>query len=268
MSDRRRRAKLNDIAQIASALREPVETPDFTTSILERVHAEKPFASAQTRRWVPVVRIGAVCVTLLTVFVMTLIVFVKPDLPEKLGAPVSVTTELVQSTEEGIVTRVAALRESVETISRGADIRVILSRHTSEAPVAGTTLRTAYEPIPPAPLNVMPERARFADASVPAAFPLAAAAVPEPLAGDLADYADFVRGTLIDASYPAADMRAGAAPWQRAAIASQPWRGRPMPFVPVFAGSHPRLNPDAPPLVQELFPLITGQPVGEELQIR
>jgi hypothetical protein len=87
------------------------------------------------------------------------------------------------------------------------------------------------------------------------------------MAGDLSDYSMFVRGALVEPSF-AADSRAAAAPWQRAAIASQPWRGRPLTFMTTPHGLRSRINLESPPLVKELFPLITGQPAGDELQIR
>jgi hypothetical protein len=53
-----RRRRLRDIQDVVSSLREPVQAPDLTRAILERVEAEKPFADERTRRLVWISRLG------------------------------------------------------------------------------------------------------------------------------------------------------------------------------------------------------------------
>ena len=54
-----RRARLNDIAEIATTLRSaPIDAPDFTSSILDRVDVERPFLAPSVRRRLPWIRIG------------------------------------------------------------------------------------------------------------------------------------------------------------------------------------------------------------------
>ncbi len=71
MNERKRRARLDDIRRVAETLREsPIEAPDFTSSILDRVDAERPFLAPSVRRRLPWVRIGlGVCVAATTLMV-------------------------------------------------------------------------------------------------------------------------------------------------------------------------------------------------------
>ena len=61
-----RRARLDDIAEIATTLRAaPIEAPDFTSSILDRVDVERPFLAPSVRRRLPWIRVGlGACVAL------------------------------------------------------------------------------------------------------------------------------------------------------------------------------------------------------------
>jgi hypothetical protein len=59
MNRPRRRARLDDIADVASSLRNaPIQTPDFTSSILDRVDVQRPFLAPSVRRRLPWIRIG------------------------------------------------------------------------------------------------------------------------------------------------------------------------------------------------------------------
>ena len=52
-------ARLQDIAHVADTMREsPIQVPDFTSSILDRVDVERPFLAPSVRRKLPWVRIG------------------------------------------------------------------------------------------------------------------------------------------------------------------------------------------------------------------
>ncbi len=269
MSGNPRRARLNDIARIADTLREPVETPDFTSSILERVHAEKPFIAPRTRRWVPMVKIGAASVSLLSVFAVTMIVFMKPELPEQLGAAPSVTTELVQSAESGFTDKVADVLNTMKTVSRAADPRQLLvdvrfaqASSTSE-PTAVVEVALDTAPVERDPLSGM----TVSMVTLPTPLPTPVAMATPQLPPEVADYAVFTKASFSEPRF-ASDDRNGGVPWQRAVAVSQPWVGRSA-YLPTFAPiTRPRLNPDSPMLLKELFPLITGQRAGDELQIR
>jgi hypothetical protein len=65
---RRRRARLHDIQNVMDSLREPVEAPDLTDAILGRVHDERPFLSPGVRRLLWVGRAMAACVAAGAVF--------------------------------------------------------------------------------------------------------------------------------------------------------------------------------------------------------
>lgn len=59
MNERSRRNRLDDIRRVAFEMREtPIEAPDFTSSILDRVDAERPFLAPSVRRKLPWIRIG------------------------------------------------------------------------------------------------------------------------------------------------------------------------------------------------------------------
>ena len=56
---RQRQERLHDIRQVADSLRDaPIEAPDFTGSILDRVDVERPFLAPSVRRRLPWIRIG------------------------------------------------------------------------------------------------------------------------------------------------------------------------------------------------------------------
>ncbi|HVU63086.1 MAG TPA: hypothetical protein VHC70_03860 [Phycisphaerales bacterium] len=59
MNERNRRARLDDIRRVAYEMREtPIVAPDLTSSILDRVDAERPFLAPSVRRKLPWIRIG------------------------------------------------------------------------------------------------------------------------------------------------------------------------------------------------------------------
>ena len=276
MSGQRRRARLNDIAKIAEALRDPVETPDFTSSILERVHAQKPFAPPETRRWVPVVRIGAVALSLMTVFAMTLIIFVKPDLPEQLGAAPSVTTELVLSAEDGVTTRVAELRDGVRALTEAADPLRLIPLHVA----ADSALAQQQDPALTTeafPASSTPEPAFTASTVI---LPLPAPMTvnrPPPAIHTWRDAAFASDTPAIDASHSFAGLTNpsslgyGALPsgsFHRTTLVSRYKTTLASSFSPMTSPKPHPVKPASPTLVKELVNLITGQPAGDEQVIR
>ncbi len=108
MNERNRRARLDDIRRVAETLREsPIEAPDFTASILDRVDAERPFLAPSVRRRLPWVRIGlGVCVAATTLMV-AMTYRVAPNAVRVVslqGAPVS---DVVQCVECAAAARLA-----------------------------------------------------------------------------------------------------------------------------------------------------------------
>ncbi len=100
MNERNRRSRLDDIRRVAESLREsPIEAPDFTSSILDRVDAERPFLAPSVRRRLPWVRIGlGVCVAA-TTLTIAMTYRVAPNavrVVSQQGAPVS---DMVQCVE-------------------------------------------------------------------------------------------------------------------------------------------------------------------------
>lgn len=273
MSGNRRRARLNDIAGIVGALREPVETPDFTCSILERVHAEKPFVPPQTRRLLPLVRLGAAGAAAMAVFIVTLIIFIRPDLPERLGAPPSVTTELLLSAESGVTDNIVELRSSLRVFSAAADPRRLTAL---SVPLAAESLPEGSPFTLPDVLvaHAAPEPpsdiALVSFLTVPGPIPApVAVAIPQggaPLMAD-ADLRAFISPSFADVSSAAAEYRRGSLPWQRSALVSHTRRS-PVVFSTNFTVTRPAPNPGAPTLVKELVPLITGQPAGDDMLLR
>jgi hypothetical protein len=218
----------------------------------------------------PLVRVSAACVAVLGVFAFTLIVFIKPDLPEKLGADPSVTTELVQSAEHGVANKFAGVIESVQAVRRAADPRMLLKiQKAPEAPIASALPEPQGDAIlnisPPPPV-VGPDMSVMV-ATIPAPLPSPVALVFPQLPPEPADYAAFTRASFVETRF-SIDDRSGGIPWQRAAMLSQPGGGRAV-YLPTFApATRPHLNSGTPMLLKELFPLITGQPAGDDLQIR
>jgi hypothetical protein len=74
-----RRARLERIHRIAESLREPVDAPDLTSSILSRVHEQRPFLAGRTRRWILWARLG---VGAAAVFMVLMVVIIQRTAPQ------------------------------------------------------------------------------------------------------------------------------------------------------------------------------------------
>jgi hypothetical protein len=61
---RHRLARLRDIQHVMDELREPIAAPDLTSTILGRVHDERPFLSPRVRRLLWVGRAGAAAIAI------------------------------------------------------------------------------------------------------------------------------------------------------------------------------------------------------------
>lgn len=262
MSVPRRREKLQDIAKIADALRDPVETPDLTSSILERVHAQRPFVDERTRQWVPVVRVGAAAVAALSVFAVTLIIFIKPTLPEQLGAAPSVTTELFNSAEEGVTSSVAGIFGGMKKLGDAADPRrfvaaTALESSPAPAPIQDQPLVSSTRPSIAEPLTVTSTPLVFAVQSpVPVAFPDASV-----FASAGRRHTSFESVGVSSAEIQAA-LRA-----HRGENLSQ-YKTSLASFSLPLTSPRPSVNRTSPALVKDLLNYVTGQPAGDDQVVR
>jgi hypothetical protein len=255
MSGPGRREKLRDIAKIAEALRDPVDAPDLTSSILERVHAQRPFVDARTRQWVPFVRVGAAAVAALGVFAVTLIIFIKPTLPEQLGAAPSVTTELFNSAEHGVTSSVASLRDGMRSLSAAADPRRLVPAPSSEAfppePDAPSMATVASAPLPIEPVRVT---------VAPVVFPLQS---PLPVS---MSYAGLPRRTTLEqVGVSTAEVHAILGGTHGANLSR--YKTSLASFTPPMTSPKPGVNRTSPALVKDLVDFITGQP-GDDPVLR
>lgn len=117
MNRRDRRSKLSEIAAVADSLRAaPIEAPDFTKSILDRVDAERPFLARSVRRRLPLVHLSvgaAVCAGVLT---MALTHRWAPRAVELVRAPQPVS-DVIRCVECSAQSPVEVLRQSVRSVA-------------------------------------------------------------------------------------------------------------------------------------------------------
>ncbi len=118
MNRPRRRARLDDIAQIASSLRAaPIETPDFTNSILDRVDVERPFLAPSVRRKLPWIRVGlGACVALGTLGV-ALTHRWAPEAVQLVQQPAPIS-DVVQSIECSTCLKLVAYRPAMLSVTQ------------------------------------------------------------------------------------------------------------------------------------------------------
>lgn len=112
-----RRARLNDIAEIATTMRSaPIEAPDFTSSILDRVDVERPFLAPSVRRRLPWIRMGlGVCVALGTL-AMALTHRWAPEVVQLADQPAPIS-DVVQSIECATCQKFASYRPAVLNVT-------------------------------------------------------------------------------------------------------------------------------------------------------
>lgn len=112
-----RRARLNDIAEIATTMRSaPIEAPDFTSSILDRVDVERPFLAPSVRRRLPWIRMGLGACVALGTLAMALTHRWAPEVVQLAdqSAPIS---NVVQSIECATCQKFASYRPSVLNVT-------------------------------------------------------------------------------------------------------------------------------------------------------
>jgi hypothetical protein len=101
MNPRNRRARLDDIRRVAFEMRDnPIVAPDLTSSILDRVDAERPFLAPSVRRKLPWIRIGVGACVVLAALSVALTYRWAPKTVQALAqqpAPISDVVQCVQS---------------------------------------------------------------------------------------------------------------------------------------------------------------------------
>jgi len=113
-----RRARLNDIAEIATSLRSaPIDAPDFTSSILDRVDVERPFLAPSVRRRLPWIRIGLGASVALGALAMALTHRWAPEAIQLADQPAPIS-DVVQSIECATCQKFAAYRPAVLTVTQ------------------------------------------------------------------------------------------------------------------------------------------------------
>jgi hypothetical protein len=170
VNGRDRRSKLSDIAAVADSLRSaPIDAPDFTRAILDRVDAERPFLAASVRRrlpWVYASVAGVVCASVLAVCLAHR--YAPPSVEIAAGPrPVS---EVVRCVECSVGAPATVIRESVAGVGAvgGVEPAQLLT-----AVVAAASLSEADLPAPP-PAG----RSGRADAAPPAVAPFVGPVMP------------------------------------------------------------------------------------------
>lgn len=122
-SDRRKR--LSDIADVAASLHAaPIEAPDFTASILDRVDAERAFLAPSVRKKIHVGRWAIGASVALVVLGIALTVRMAPSVVNVAGAPTPITT-VVRTLESNADAHLDGLRKTIRTVSRTEPSEVI-----------------------------------------------------------------------------------------------------------------------------------------------
>jgi hypothetical protein len=117
MNRRDRMARLQDIAHVADTLRAaPVDAPDFTSSILDRVDAERPFLAPSVRRKLPWVRLGLGACVALSVLAVALTHRWAPSAVQLADQPAPIS-DVVQCVECAACKQLVSLRPAAMRIT-------------------------------------------------------------------------------------------------------------------------------------------------------
>lgn len=113
MTNRGRRAKLDEIQRIAEAFREPVEAPDLSSAILARVDSQRCFLSRRGRTLVWVGRGTAALLIVLVVLGFTLASRYQPTAVQVVAQPMPVT-DVISAVSSQASQQLTALKFSLE----------------------------------------------------------------------------------------------------------------------------------------------------------
>jgi len=127
LTNRGRRARLEDIQQIADALREPVDSPDLSASILARVDSQRCFLPCRARAMVWIGRGAAAFAVILVVLGITLANTYHPGAMSPSPQP-TLVTGVISAVSSQANEQITALRFSlVPSGSTSMDITGLLA---------------------------------------------------------------------------------------------------------------------------------------------
>jgi len=112
LTNRGRRARLEDLQRVGEALREPVEAPDLSAAILARVDSQRCFLSGRARMLVWVGRGGAAMMVALVVLGVTLANRYSPSTFEVVAQPRPVS-DVISAVSTQASEQLTALRGSL-----------------------------------------------------------------------------------------------------------------------------------------------------------
>jgi hypothetical protein len=132
-----RRARLDEIQRIAEAFREPVETPDFSSSILARVDSQRCFLSSQGRALVWAGRGAAALTIVLVVLGFTLAARHAPETVQAIAAQPAPVSGVISTVSTQASEQLTALKFSLEpNVGGGTPITSILQTVAPSSDIA------------------------------------------------------------------------------------------------------------------------------------
>jgi hypothetical protein len=141
MNARDRKKKLSDIRLVADSLRsEPIEAPDLTASILDRVDAQRAFLAPSVRARIPWLRLGVLGGLSVLGLSCMLVLRYAPESVRLVERPAPLTA-VVDRVEQAVVqvgsaAPMTALRQTVETVSLAEPVSVLSVVASPVEPVA------------------------------------------------------------------------------------------------------------------------------------
>lgn len=118
MNSRSRRARLDDIAAVRDSLHaSPIEAPDFTSSILDRVDVSRPFLAPSVRRKMPWIRIGLAATVAMASLGVALTYRWAPGVAQLAGEPAPISS-VVREIECVVCRDLSTLRPAVLEVGR------------------------------------------------------------------------------------------------------------------------------------------------------
>lgn len=131
MNRRQRQERLHDIREVAEGLRSaPIEAPDFTASILDRVDVERPFLAPSVRRRLPWIRMSLGACVALTALSLALTHRWAPRAVQMVSQQPAPISDVVQCVECAAIRRVASLRPVRLNVTEGDASRLLAAMAT------------------------------------------------------------------------------------------------------------------------------------------
>lgn len=147
MNRKQRRSKLDEIRLVADSLRaEPIDAPDFTASILDRVDAQRAFLAPSVRRTIPWVRLGVLGGVATLALSAVLVLRYAPESVQLVDRPAPLSA-VVSSVERNADAPLQALRQNVQDT-----VRSVTAAEPARVLSAVAAAATALPEPAPAPL--------------------------------------------------------------------------------------------------------------------